>query len=290
MIDFDAIRTAHPLAGFCESRGLELRRNGPEGQFVCLCPLHAEKTPSFTIYSDGRYYCFGCGGHGDIMDLCAKLDGLSLTEAADKLSGGTYAVSVPAPVAVKPKAVYQLSDADIKRMADAAHRLSGDPALITKLSASRPEWTEEAVRGAALDGDLGYEDGKMLFGYTHGIKARWQNAQGERVIIWLCGAAHGQCWRQSLLGNWHHAVYITEGETDALSVLSTGVEETGGHLVMALAGASMMPKPEPFKGRRVVIIPDPDPAGEKSETTLRHLLKPFARSISTFHLEGLING
>ena len=287
-LDFDSIRTAHPLADFCQARGMELRRNGPDGQYVCLCPLHSEKSPSFTIYPDGHYYCFGCGGRGDVIDLAAKLEGMDLTEAAKKLkSGDVCDVRPVVPLApVTPKSPYILTKDDRNRMAAAAHRLAGNPALIKSLAASRPAWTEEAIRGAALDGDLGCEDRKMLFGYTHGIKARWKNAQGGRVIVWLCGAAHGQCWRQSLLGNWHETIYITEGETDALSVLSTGVEEAGERLVVALSCAGTMPQPQPFVGRDIVIIPDPDPAGEKSEARLRHLLNPFARSISTFHLEG----
>lgn len=38
----------------------------------CLCPFHAEKTPSFTVSQneDGawRYYCFGCHASGTIID------------------------------------------------------------------------------------------------------------------------------------------------------------------------------------------------------------------------------
>lgn len=33
-----------------------------------LCPFHEEVTPSCTIYGN-RFYCFGCGRHGDISEL-----------------------------------------------------------------------------------------------------------------------------------------------------------------------------------------------------------------------------
>lgn len=35
-----------------------------------LCPFHFETEESLTIYSDGHYYCFGCGAYGkDVEDL-----------------------------------------------------------------------------------------------------------------------------------------------------------------------------------------------------------------------------
>lgn len=34
------------------------------GKKQALCPFHQESTPSFFVYSDNSYYCFGCGAHG----------------------------------------------------------------------------------------------------------------------------------------------------------------------------------------------------------------------------------
>lgn len=37
---------------------------------VCKCPLHTEKTPSFSISEEKQlYYCFGCGAGGDIFSF-----------------------------------------------------------------------------------------------------------------------------------------------------------------------------------------------------------------------------
>lgn len=33
------------------------------------CPFHSEKKPSFVVYSDGGYHCFGCGAHGTLQDI-----------------------------------------------------------------------------------------------------------------------------------------------------------------------------------------------------------------------------
>ena len=35
----------------------------------CPLPTHEDKEPSFYIYPPGRFYCYGCGGRGDVIDL-----------------------------------------------------------------------------------------------------------------------------------------------------------------------------------------------------------------------------
>src|SRR5215212_9293604 len=36
----------------------------------CVAPDHPDRTPSLTIFTDeGRFKCFGCGLHGDVVDL-----------------------------------------------------------------------------------------------------------------------------------------------------------------------------------------------------------------------------
>ena len=64
---------------------VDLKRRGKT--FVGLCPFHNEKTPSFTVYPDSNsFYCFGCGTHGDVIDLTAAIFGLPAFDAARKLA------------------------------------------------------------------------------------------------------------------------------------------------------------------------------------------------------------
>jgi hypothetical protein len=86
-VDFATIRATHSLAQFCRLRGMILRRSGPSGQFVSICPFHSEKTASFTIFTDNRARCFGCGWHGDIVDFELALAGGDLLDAAARISG-----------------------------------------------------------------------------------------------------------------------------------------------------------------------------------------------------------
>ena len=53
------------LSDIAEGYGLALKRRGKS--LVALCPFHQEKTPSFTIFPDGHYHCFGCKASGDVI-------------------------------------------------------------------------------------------------------------------------------------------------------------------------------------------------------------------------------
>lgn len=64
----------------------KLRKSGNRWQ--ALCPLHHEKTPSFIIFPDGKWKCFGCGKHGDVIDLFMEINGVSFTQAVKELGGG----------------------------------------------------------------------------------------------------------------------------------------------------------------------------------------------------------
>ena len=60
--------------------GVEVNRYGK-----ALCPFHNDCHPSLFV-DDDHYYCYACGEHGDVIDFTAKLFGLKLFEAAQKLA------------------------------------------------------------------------------------------------------------------------------------------------------------------------------------------------------------
>jgi DNA primase len=98
MLDLDAIRRAHPLPAVVGAV-VKLQRAGKE--YKACCPLHADRTPSFTIYDGGqRFQCFGCGAGGDVLDFLQQLHSVSLREAADMLTGGNLPSVHIAPLPV----------------------------------------------------------------------------------------------------------------------------------------------------------------------------------------------
>ncbi len=58
------------------------------GKSQCgLCPFHKERTPSFHIYKDNRYKCFGCQEHGDAIELYMKTNSVKFIDAVKALTG-----------------------------------------------------------------------------------------------------------------------------------------------------------------------------------------------------------
>src|SRR5690348_5144700 len=80
----DELRARTPLAAVV-SRRVRLARSGR--QWKGCCPFHGEKTPSFYVYEDGHYHCFGCGAHGDAIGFVMQSEGTSFTEAVERLAG-----------------------------------------------------------------------------------------------------------------------------------------------------------------------------------------------------------
>jgi DNA primase len=62
-----------------ENSGVQLRKVG--ARHVGPCSFHEDRTPSFYVFPDGHYKCFGCGEHGDVVDFVQKLHGLSFKDA-----------------------------------------------------------------------------------------------------------------------------------------------------------------------------------------------------------------
>ena len=77
---FTQIKMAVSVKEAVEYYGLEVNR----GNMVC-CPFHADRTPSMKLNED-YFYCFGCGIHGDVIDLAARLFNLTSLQAAQKLA------------------------------------------------------------------------------------------------------------------------------------------------------------------------------------------------------------
>ena len=77
----DQIKNAIPLPQAIESyTGERLSKN------KMRCPLHNEKTASFTVYPDNNtFYCFGCGASGDIIHFVQRYFDIGFKEAIKRL-------------------------------------------------------------------------------------------------------------------------------------------------------------------------------------------------------------
>ena len=166
-VDFAELKARHPLGDTVEAAGVALRGKGRVRQGVC--PFHQEAEGSFTVYADKeKFYCFGCGSRGDVLDFVQRMEGLTLPEAIRRLGDGSSLVSTapvnrPAPTqrpTVPPAALPPR-----------------DPALLTaamryyagRLRRSQLAMDYLASRGIGLETaqrlDLGYAPGHGLRAY-----------------------------------------------------------------------------------------------------------------------------
>ena len=60
--------------------GITVTRKGSRN--YCLCPFHAESTPSLLLDERGSWHCFGCGRGGDTAAFYAGLYGVGPISAA----------------------------------------------------------------------------------------------------------------------------------------------------------------------------------------------------------------
>lgn len=65
-------------------RYTKVQRSGAD--FVARCCFHDERSPSLTIYADGRFHCFGCGAHGDAVTLLREKEHLTFQQAVEQLA------------------------------------------------------------------------------------------------------------------------------------------------------------------------------------------------------------
>ena len=76
---FEAVKEMVPARAAAEHYGIRVSRSG-----MACCPFHEDKNPSMKV--ERRYYCFGCGAKGDVIDFVGRLFNLGPKEAAEKLA------------------------------------------------------------------------------------------------------------------------------------------------------------------------------------------------------------
>jgi DNA primase len=67
---------------------------------MVACPFHEDHTPSLKL--DQRYYCFGCGATGDVIDFAARLFNVSNSNAAQILAE-KFGIQSESQTVIEPK-------------------------------------------------------------------------------------------------------------------------------------------------------------------------------------------
>lgn len=118
---YETIKAAVPLREAAARYGLRVNWSG-----MTRCLFHEDHTPSMKLNED-YFYCFGCGTHGDVIDLTAAIFGLPIFDAARKLAWDFH-VPLDTPAAPPPQ-----SDLSPEVKTDLARRKEQQEQLWTAL-------------------------------------------------------------------------------------------------------------------------------------------------------------
>lgn len=78
-IDFRALRASVDIRRVLEHYNVVLKDKGKQAMGFCPLPTHKGKrrSMSFSVnFEKGIWQCFGCGSKGNVLDLCARMEGL----------------------------------------------------------------------------------------------------------------------------------------------------------------------------------------------------------------------
>ena len=98
---YKSVKAAVPLREAAARYGLRVNWSG-----MTRCLFHEDHTPSMKLNED-YFYCFGCGTHGDVIDLTAAIFGLPIFDAARKLAWDFH-VPLDKPAAPPPQSSLSL--------------------------------------------------------------------------------------------------------------------------------------------------------------------------------------
>lgn len=289
------------LRTYLMGAGVEFRGKN----FRCIMPGHEDKNPSSTISANGQSFkCFSCGDEawGSVLDAYAILNNTSVENAVDDILG-RYDIPKPKPTQIrerkmnadenlyddtkKPKA---LEGDDLLFMQDCADNLYASPADILRIARWR-RWSPKTIARLATDRSIGVApDGRLTFNYATGVKYRQPDGASPKVL-WRKGSK--QClWRfQQMILAAPQTVYITEGETDAITLIDDGLEPewfnrnemlAEAHtMVVALPSASYTLSWElhELRGIDVVIWGDNDAAGIEAARRNADAISSVAKSV-----------
>lgn len=289
------------LPEYADKVGFFLTPSGT--RLVGWCLMHDDNTPSFAIFGDNhdRCGCYPCDFQGDVFDLSIALDRATnfpeavkdVAEVLDiplprlcitrrsvkgtKRSNRTAQPEVPAS-----KIRVELSDEQSETLL--ASRLAFR--MFVPTDAELRDYVADLfsiplpslLRSARGRSGLGIYYGDLAYVYPTGLKVR--NPPGSNARFrWAFGKALAP-WRFERVTQGTKAIYLTEGESDALALLACGIESSRDAVVVASPGTSFPAHWAPmFAGKTVILCFDFDEPGQRAALQVAQLLSPHATSI-----------
>lgn len=305
-----------PIEQIAEACGLTVLRH------KCLCPFHDDTHPSLTIYARrNRYHCFACGAKGNTIDLVMKVLGMDFKDACHWLAARSGVVMSEVRVPVVTRSV-TVRSAAVDSCPDLPYlqRLMAHPVLnpearaflfkqrrlkpevvswlgISSITHSRP--MSRRMSAACFDGPALLIPYKDIDGQLVSVQSRYLG-QERRPRFRFPAGSHCHIFNLPVLRLLEPGdeLWITEGVTDCMAMLSTGRK------AVAIPSATMLKEHDVrlireamqrVSGLTLHIAPDNDEPGTRLYMALKerlpelqlHLLpsgtKDFGEYYSTMH-------
>ena len=104
MINIESLLARVDLVDIVERFGVDLKRQGSDGEYSGLCPFHSERSPSFTVAPDkGFVHCFGCGEHYNAIGFVMRMERCDFVTACHKLGGHDMGIQAKQAVRSAPR-------------------------------------------------------------------------------------------------------------------------------------------------------------------------------------------
>lgn len=259
MIDVDQLKASVDIVEVVGSY-VSLKKRGHE--YLGLCPLHNDHSPSFYVVPEKRIWtCFAGCGTGDVIDFVQQIEGVTFQQACEKLGGKEK---------WKPKPITQSAPPLPDRVTSKPPADAPAPNMtIRQLGAPSRTW---AYRDAG---------GELL-----GFVARYDTEAGKEIRVWSWGA-RGTADPSWGCGHWSKPrplyglerlaakpnawVLVVEGEKAA----DAAADLLPTYAVIAWPGGANAWKHaewQALRDRSVLLWPDADEPGKKSMQELAAVL------------------
>lgn len=237
-----------------------LRHNGKA--WLGLCPFHQDRHPSFAVYPDGGYRCFGCGAHGSVASLLGQPAPRSLPPALRKRGNDTKLLSLPdpRPWAAHPKALAYFTTRGL--IEETVRRFS--LGWVTN-----PIWKYRFWRYSIPCWRL--SDGKLM-----GIKLRHIEPKPPedtaKYIFWPGSTA----WLFNEAALDADEIVVCEGEIDCITLAQVGIAAVCSTAGVRHFSDTWLPR---LIGKRVVLWFDNDKPGREGALRLAQRLEGVATEV-----------
>lgn len=251
-MDTSEIKARNPIEAVI-GRSVDLKSKG--NALMGRCPFHDESNASFAVYRDTqRYYCFGCGASGDVIDFVRATQNVDFPKAAEMLGAerSDFTVLVKSVLRDKPRAVeksitdrYELLRVEQDKQFDArVANLGVSPESWKALGAV---WSDKKNAWMLPFRDEAFAIVGFQFRAPSGFK--W-TMEGSHLGLFIPRAKV------------EDEVYIAEGASDCAALLTLGVYAIARPAAFA-CHEMLKAFIEQQKIKRAVIVADFDPQWQK---------------------------